>query len=63
MLASLTAEIDAFTAVADTMQRKLSRLDPAQRAEVEEASRILRRARAARTLLLTEVSTRATDTA
>ena len=63
VLASLTAEIDAFTAVAGTMQRKLSQLDPAQRAEVEEASRILRRTRAARTLPLTDISTRATETA
>jgi hypothetical protein len=63
VLASLTAEIDAFTAVAGTMQRKLSQLDPAQRAEVEEASRILRRARAARTLPLTDISARGTETA
>lgn len=63
VLASLTAEIDAFAAVADTMRRKLSELDPAQRAEVEDASRILRRARAARTLPLADITTRATDTA
>ena len=63
VLASLTAEIDAFTTVAETMRRKLSGLDPAQRAEVEEASRILRRARAARTLPLTDITSRATDTA
>ncbi len=63
VLASLTAEIGAFTAVADTMRRTLSQLNPAQRAEVEEASRILRRARAARTLPLTDITSRATDTA
>jgi integrase len=63
VLASLTAEIDAFTAVASTMRRRLSELDPAQRAEVEEASRILRRARAARSLPLTDITSRATDTA
>ncbi len=63
VLANLTAEIDAFAAVAGTMQRRLSGLDPAQRAEVEEASRILRRARAARTLPLTDITSRATDTA
>ena len=63
VLANLTAEIDAFTAVADTMRRRLSGLDPAQRAEVEEASRILRRARAARTLPLTDITSRATETA
>ena len=46
VLDSLTAEIDAFTQVAEAMGRKLSQMDPAQRAEIEEASRILRRARA-----------------
>jgi hypothetical protein len=46
VLDSLTAEIDAFTRVAEAMGRKLSQMDPAQRAEIEEASRILRRARA-----------------
>ena len=61
--ANLTAEIDAFAAVAGTMRHRLSELDPAQRAEVEEASRILRRARAARTLPLTDITSRATDTA
>jgi hypothetical protein len=63
VLANLTAEIDAFAAVAGTMRHRLSGLDPAQRAEVEEASRILRRARAARTLPLTDITSRATDTA
>ena len=63
VLANLTAEIDAFTAVAEAMRRRLSQLDPAQRAEVEEASRILRRARAARTLPLTDITSRATETA
>lgn len=61
VLASLTAEIDAF--VAEAMRRKLSELNPAQRAEVEEASRILRRARAAGTLPLSDITTRATETA
>src|SRR5664279_5495600 len=46
--ANLTAEIDAFTQVADTMGRRLSELTPEQRTEVEEASRVLRRARAGR---------------
>ncbi len=63
VLASLTAEIDAFAAVAEAMRRKLSELDPGQRAEVEEASRILRRARAARTLPLTDITTRPAQTA
>jgi hypothetical protein len=51
--ASLTAEIDAFTKVADTMSRRLSELTTEQRTEVEEASRLLRRARAGRQLPLT----------
>jgi hypothetical protein len=63
VLANLAAQITAFTAVADTMRRTLSGLDPAQRAEVEEASRILRRTRAARTLPLTDITAPATDTA
>ncbi len=63
VLASLTAEIDAFTAVAQTMRRKLAELDPAHRAEVEEASQILRRARAARTLPLTDITSRPAETA
>ncbi len=62
VLASLTAEIDAFTAVAEAMHRKLSQMDPAQRAELEEASRILRRARAARTLPLIPSAASATET-
>jgi hypothetical protein len=52
VLANLTAEIDAFRHVADTMRRRLSELEPDQRAEVEQASRLLRRARAARSLPL-----------
>ena len=63
VLASLTAQIDAFAAVAEAMRRKMSGLDPAARAEVEEASRLLRRARAARTLPLTDITSRATETA
>jgi hypothetical protein len=63
VLASLTAQIDAFAAVAEAMRRKLSGLDPAQRAEVEESSRLLRRARAARTLPLTDITSRAPETA
>ena len=62
MLANLAAETDAFTAVAEAMRRRLSGLDSAQRAEVEEASRILRRARAARALPLTDITSPATET-
>lgn len=64
VLASLTGEIDAFVTVAAKMRQALSDLDPAQRAEVEEASKILRRARAARTLPLTDITHHAaTETA
>lgn len=48
--ANLTAEIDAFTRVAEQMRRNLSDLDPEERDEVEQASQLLRRARAARQL-------------
>ena len=63
VLASLSAEVSAFTAVAGKMRQTLSQLDHGQRAEVEEASRILRRARAARTLPLTDITSRGTQTA
>jgi len=63
VLANLAAEIGAFTSVAEAMRRRLSQLGPAQRAEVEDASRILRRARAARALPLTDITSHATETA
>ncbi len=44
---NLTAQIDAFTVVTDTMRRCLDTLDPDERAEVEQAAIILRRSRAA----------------
>ncbi|HEX5880215.1 MAG TPA: site-specific integrase [Actinomycetota bacterium] len=50
---NLTAEIDAFTRVAEQMQNRLAELAPDERAEVEQASRLLRRARAGRRLPLT----------
>ena len=37
--ANLTAQIDAFTTVADTMRHRLAELAPDERAEVEQASR------------------------
>jgi len=52
VIANMSTEIDAFTRVVDTMRRRLAELEPEQRAEVEESSRILRRARAARRLPL-----------
>ena len=48
VISNLAAEVDAFSKVAARMRRRLQRLDAAERSEVEEASRILRRARAAR---------------
>ena len=48
--ANLTAELDAFTHVAEQMRRRLADLGAEERAEVEHASRLLRRARAARQL-------------
>jgi hypothetical protein len=47
---NLTAEIRAFTDVADAMRRRLDALPASERDEVEQASRLLRRARAARQL-------------
>ena len=45
---NLAAQVDAFTAVDVAMRGRLEALGPAERSEVEEASRVLRRARAAR---------------
>ena len=56
VIANMGTEIDAFTRVIDTMRRRLAELEPEQRAEVEESSRILRRARAARRLPLIATS-------
>lgn len=46
--ANLTAQIEAFAAVAEQMRLRLADLGADERAEVEEAARLLRRARAAR---------------
>jgi len=51
--ANLTAEIDAFTRVAEQMRHRLADLGCDERAEVEQASRLLRRVRAGRRLPLT----------
>jgi site-specific recombinase XerD len=61
--ANLTAEIDAFTAVAEQMRRRLAELGPDERAEVEQASRLLRRARAARQLPVIDATTTSSETA
>ena len=52
VIANLSAQIDAFTTVAETMRHRLAELDPAERADVEDASRLLRRARSAQQLPL-----------
>jgi hypothetical protein len=46
--ANLTAQIEAFGQVARTMHQRLASLGSDERAVVEEASRLLRRSRAAR---------------
>ena len=53
VMANLAAEIDAFARVAEKMQRRLEGLSAEERAEVEEASRTLRRARATRRIPVT----------
>ena len=60
VIANLTAEINAFVRVADQMHRKLTDLDPAERAEVEQASQFLRRARAGRQLPIIAVTSSGT---
>jgi hypothetical protein len=57
VIANMSSEIDAFNRVVDTMRRRLAELGAEQRAEIDEASRILRRARAARRIPITPVST------
>jgi hypothetical protein len=54
--ANLLAQIDAFGQVAETMRMRLASLGSDERAEVEEASRLLRRARAARHIPVVAVS-------
>jgi integrase len=56
---NLTAEIDAFTRVAEKMRHRLAELTPDEREEVEHASKMLRRARAARQLPVIDASPRA----
>lgn len=56
VIANLTAEIDAFGRAAEKMRRTLSELPPGERAEVEDASKILRRTRAARQLPIIAVT-------
>ncbi|MER5860531.1 hypothetical protein ABT131_33795 [Streptomyces sp900105245] len=46
VITALTAQITAFEQVTDRMRRSLALLPAAERAEIEEASAVLRRARA-----------------
>ncbi|MET7466543.1 hypothetical protein [Nonomuraea sp. NPDC005501] len=48
---NLTDQITAFQQVADTMREMLEQLPTEERSEVEEASKVLRRSRAARGLI------------
>jgi hypothetical protein len=57
VIANISAEIDAFTQVAEKMRRRLSELPAGERAELEDASKILRRARAARQLPVIALTT------
>ena len=49
---NLTAEITAFTRIAEQMRHRLAELTPDERDEIEQASKLLCRARAARQLPL-----------
>jgi hypothetical protein len=51
--ANLAGQIEAFANVAESMRERLAVLGPDERAEVEEASRLLRRSRAARLIPVT----------
>ena len=53
VIANLVAEVDSFSKVVERMRRRLKGLSLEERTEVEEASRILRRARAARRIPVT----------
>jgi hypothetical protein len=57
VMASLAAQIDAFAKVAERIALRLAGLGADERAEVEEASRLLRRARALRRIPVVTSST------
>jgi len=52
VIANMSGEVDAFARIAEKMHRRLGELDPQERAEVEQASTILRRVRAGRRIPL-----------
>ncbi|MET0703604.1 MAG: hypothetical protein ABWY93_28505 [Mycobacterium sp.] len=55
---NLNAQIDAFRNVLTIMRRALDRLDAQQRDQVEQASAVLRKARAGARLPLEDISRR-----
>ena len=55
---NLSAQIDAFRNVLTIMRRALDRLDAQQRDQVEQASAVLRKARAGARLPLEDISRR-----
>jgi len=57
VIANLTAQIDAFAGVAAHMRHRLTELTPAEREEIEHASKLLRRARAAHHLPIIATTT------
>lgn len=44
---NMAEQVASFKDVAERMKEQMDKLDPAERAEIEEASRILRKTRAA----------------
>jgi integrase len=57
VIVNLTGEIDAYAAVCDRMRSRLAELPEDHRAEVEDASKLLRKARAGRQLPVVAVTT------
>jgi len=58
VIANLDAQIHAFRGVLDVMRQALDRLDAERRAEVEQASAVLRKARAGASLPLADITRR-----
>jgi hypothetical protein len=50
VIANLVSQMEAFNRIVDSIKERLAALGADERAEVEEASRLLRRARAARVI-------------
>lgn len=56
VIANLTGEIDAYASVCDRMRHRLDELPEDERAQVEDASKLLRRARAGRQLPMVAIT-------